>query len=97
MIEATKTHETPPGPNDRATRLFLDIDLAILGASPARFRAYDEAIQKEYAAVPPAIYGRERRRVLRSFLDRPNLFGTPEFHEKYEQQGRENLLTLVSE
>lgn len=97
MIEATKTHEAPSGPNARATRLFLDIDLAILGASPARFRTYDKAIRKEYAEIPAAIYGRERKNVLRSFLDRPNLFSTPEFHQKYEQQGRENLLTLVSE
>jgi predicted metal-dependent HD superfamily phosphohydrolase len=96
MIEATMRHEAPSEAEARATRLLIDIDLAILGASPARFRAYDEAIRREYAAVPALIYRRKRRQVLRSFLDRQNLFCTPEFRERYEQQARKNLLRVVS-
>jgi predicted metal-dependent HD superfamily phosphohydrolase len=96
MIEATKRHEAPPEIDARATRLFIDIDLAILGASPVRFRAYDEAIRKEYSGVNATIYGLRRKSVLRKFLDRRNLYCTPEYRERYEQQARENLLSVVS-
>jgi pantetheine-phosphate adenylyltransferase len=96
MIEATKNHEALPHPDGRATRLFIDIDLAILGASPVRFRAYDEAIRKEYASVPAVIYNPKRRHALRRFLDRQNVFCTSEFRERYERQARENLLSVVS-
>jgi pantetheine-phosphate adenylyltransferase len=96
MIEATATHQALSGPDAHATRLFIDIDLAILGASPARFHAYDKAIRKEYAGLPEAIYNPKRKSVLQKFLDRQSLFCTPEFREKYEVQARKNLLTLVS-
>lgn len=96
MIEATQRHEAPPGPNAYETSLLIDIDLAILGASPARFRLYDEAIRKEYAHVPAFLYGPKRKKILREFLDRRNLFSTPEFKEKYERQARENLLGIIN-
>jgi predicted metal-dependent HD superfamily phosphohydrolase len=95
MIKATRRHEAPPGPNAYATRLFVDIDLAILGASPARFRVYDEAIRREFSGVPDAVYRARRKCVLRQFLDRQSLFCTPEFRERYERQARENLLSLT--
>jgi pantetheine-phosphate adenylyltransferase len=96
MIEATKTHEVSPEPHAHATRLMLDIDLAVLGASPACFRAYDEGIRQEYSRVPAAIYGRERKAILREFLERPNIFCTTEFRERYERQARKNLSGLLS-
>lgn len=95
MIEATRKHEAA-NTEERATSLFIDIDLAILGAIPERFQAYDEAIRREYSAVPGPIYGFERKRIMKQFLNRKTLFCTPEFRSKYEQQARENLLRVVN-
>ena len=70
LIMATKTHH--PGVHPDAPYL-IDIDLAILGAEPADFDAYDAAIRKEYAHVPDDAYRAGRTRVLQSFLDRERI------------------------
>jgi predicted metal-dependent HD superfamily phosphohydrolase len=94
MIEATATHRVPdlgdPGAN-RDAALFLDMDLAILGAPPAAFDAYEEAVRREYAWVDDAAWRTGRAAVLRTFLERPHVFHTPEFRERFEDRARENM------
>ena len=48
---------------------FLDLDLAILGSSPAEFIAYEDAIRLEYRFVPDAHYETERTKIMKSFKD----------------------------
>ena len=78
-----------PGPADAP--LMQDIDLAILGAAPEVFAAYEEGIRLEYAFVPEGQRRARRAAVLRVFLDRPRLYLTPSFHERLEGPARRNL------
>ena len=71
--------------------LVCDIDLAILGAEPAAFAAYDAAIRREYAWVPEDVFRRERARVLAGFLARPRIYYTATFVAALEQRARVNL------
>lgn len=88
MIHATAAH----GPSaDPATRLLLDLDLAVLGAPRAVYAAYAAAIRREYAAVPEAAWRLGRAQVLDRFLARPRLYQTDLFHDRLEAAARANL------
>ncbi|MDI6026834.1 hypothetical protein QBK99_11600 [Corticibacterium sp. UT-5YL-CI-8] len=94
MIEATATHglptlDTPEAASDAA--YFLDMDLAILGAEPGAFDAYEDGVRREYAWVDDASWRMGRTAVLKSFLDRPHIFHTPTFREKFEDAARANI------
>jgi predicted metal-dependent HD superfamily phosphohydrolase len=88
MVMATAGHAPTPDP-DR--QLLVDIDLAILGAEPARFDESDAQIRAEYAHVPQAQWREGRGGVLRGFLARSRIYGTPALHERHEAQARANL------
>jgi predicted metal-dependent HD superfamily phosphohydrolase len=86
-------HDAAPRTPDQA--VLLDCDLAILGASPDRFAAYDAQIRREYRWVPGFLYSRERQKVLRSFLARPRIYRTKRLFEEREKQARENLERML--
>jgi len=70
----------------------LDIDMAILGAEPAVFAAYDRAIAEEYRGrVPGFLYRRGRRAFFRGLLARERIYLSDVFHERCEAQARSNL------
>ena len=94
MILATQRHEIS-GEAGASLPLFLDIDLSILGASRERFAEYDAGIRREYSSIADTVYCPERRRVLQRFLDRPALYFTSAFRERYEAQARDNLQQAV--
>lgn len=71
--------------------MLVDADLAILGAEPARFEEYEADIRQEYRWVPSFLYRRKRRALLREFLERPAIFCTAGFRQKYEAAARRNL------
>ncbi|NML46309.1 N-methyl-D-aspartate receptor NMDAR2C subunit [Ramlibacter sp. G-1-2-2] len=89
LVLATKAHQAAGDDPDAA--LLLDIDLAILGASAARFDEYERQIRAEYAHVPEDEFRARRTQVLRSFLDRPRIFVTSAYHDALEQRARDNL------
>ncbi len=93
MILAT-AHQAPPPPGD--TEILIDIDLAILGAEPARFAEYERQIRKEYAWVPAFLFRRERAKVLAGFLARPRMFQTPVLHDRLETRARQNLTAAIA-
>lgn len=77
---------------DTDARHFLDCDLAILGAAPAAFDAYDAAIREEYRGhVNPALYALGRRRFLSKLLASPRLFLSDFFHARLDAPARDNL------
>ena len=78
-------------PVEADAQLLVDIDLAILGASPGRFAEYDQQVRAEYSWVPALIYGFKRKQVLQSFLQRPQIYSTAHFHQALELQARSNL------
>lgn len=94
MILDTRHDEAPRSADGAIVR---DIDLSILGRSPERFRAYDEAIRREYAWVPVNLYRQRRAQLLQSFLDRPQIFVSRFFLERYEYRARANLAEALKE
>jgi len=93
LILMTKRHQAPP--DDRAAQVFLDADLAILGAPPAQYREYAAAIRQEYGWVEETVYRTKRRKVLESFLERPHLFVTTELFERLETMARLNIAAEI--
>lgn len=74
------------------TRHFLDCDMAILGAAPDAFDAYDRAIAEEYRGVVPAwLYRRKRRSFLRGLLASERIYLGDFHHARLEARARENL------
>jgi predicted metal-dependent HD superfamily phosphohydrolase len=89
LVLLTKTHEVVE--SDRAGQIFLDADLAILGAEEAEYDCYAEAIRREYAWVADEAYRMGRRRVLEGFLRRPRIYRTEEMFARCEDRARGNL------
>lgn len=75
--------------------LVCDVDLAILGAEPAAFAAYDAAIRREYAWVPEEVFRRARGQVLAGFVARGRIYRTQFFQERLEEAARENLIKAL--
>ena len=92
LIVATCHSATPSDPDQQ---LLVDIDLSILGASPARFAEYDAQVRAEYDWVETGVYQTKRKTVLKGFLDRPTIYSTALFKARYEQQARKNLQRLI--
>jgi predicted metal-dependent HD superfamily phosphohydrolase len=92
VIEATATHIA----DDELMAVFLDADLAILGAPTDGYRLYTEGIRFEYAHMDDAAYRAGRAAVLQGFLERPQIFVTEMGRRLYEQQARLNLLHEVA-
>lgn len=91
-IIATQKHAST---DELDLQFLLDIDLAILAASPARFAEYEQQIQKEYAWVDPDIYSIERKEVLAHFYQTEPLYQTEYFQQNFEQRAKDNLKNLM--
>lgn len=102
LIELTARHgmmqpEEFAGDTAEDTRLFLDCDMAILGAEPAAFDAYDRGIASEYRGhVPGWLFRTNRRRFLKGLLARERIFLSDFFHARYDLQARSNLRRAVT-
>jgi predicted metal-dependent HD superfamily phosphohydrolase len=88
LVLITQQHGEVQTPDEA---LLSDIDLAILGAGPKRFDEYERQIREEYRHVPTAQFRPGRRKVLTSFLERPRIYCTDWFRERYEATARRNL------
>lgn len=93
LIEATARHGAalPDGVEDADLAHFLDADMAILGALPARFDAYEQAIATEFAAVPADRFRAGRARFLQRVLALPRIYETEFFSSRLESAARANL------
>jgi predicted metal-dependent HD superfamily phosphohydrolase len=92
LILATRHTEIPQSPDKQ---LIVDIDLAILGASPERFAEYELQIRAEYAWVPEAEFRQKRGAILQSFLNHHPIYHTPSIREQREQPARRNLAQAI--
>ncbi|MGS0895313.1 hypothetical protein ACVBGC_22685 [Burkholderia stagnalis] len=87
LVLATKSHRLPDAfasdpERQRAARLFLDADLAILAAAPDRLREYDRAIAREWSQdpdAPSAIFRAGRKQALEHLRGQHPLFRSAEF------------------
>jgi predicted metal-dependent HD superfamily phosphohydrolase len=93
LVEATARHGNLHADEvDREAALFLDCDMAILGAAPDRFDAYDRGIAREYRGRTPGwLFNFNRRRFLKSLLEAPRIFLSNFFHERLDAAARANL------
>ncbi|HHD75667.1 MAG TPA: hypothetical protein ENK82_04475 [Campylobacterales bacterium] len=87
LIRESKTHKSS-NPHHHA---FLDADLAILGTHFENYQRYAKAVRQEYQIYDDTNYALGRQKVLKYFLEKPNLYLTEHFHEQYEEQARSNL------
>lgn len=92
------THIDIPHANDG--RYMVDIDMAILGSEPERFREYERCLKEEYvphANIPEEKLIGMRKGFLNSLLKKGHIYHTHHFRESYENQARENIhRSLVS-
>ena len=91
-IIATQWHEVT---DELDLQFLLDIDLAILAASPERFAEYEQQIQQEYAWVDPDVYSIKRKEVLTHFYQAELLYQTEYFQHSFEQRAKMNLKNII--
>jgi predicted metal-dependent HD superfamily phosphohydrolase len=95
MVRATASHELPldlPIALRDDTATFLDLDMAILGATPADYDAYETGIAAEYVPIHGLDNFRTGRTAfLRGLLTRDRLFHTERFHHRLDAAARTNL------
>jgi predicted metal-dependent HD superfamily phosphohydrolase len=95
MIRATAGHELPPDLSETSridTAIFLDLDMAVLGAEPAAYDLYEAGIAAEYIPVHGLNDFRAGRAgFLRGMLGRKRLFQTEHFHHRLDAAARVNL------
>ena len=95
MILATQKHDCAG--LDEDGKLFLDLDLGILGAAAEDYKKYTKAIRQEYAFAPESLYRYKRRIILESFLERKVIYYSAGMHKLYEQPARINIANEIKE
>jgi len=77
-------------------RHFLVCDMAILGAEPGVFDAYDAGIAEEYRGhVPGFLFRLNRKRFLKGLLARERIYLSDWFHQRYDASARANLRRAI--
>jgi predicted metal-dependent HD superfamily phosphohydrolase len=95
LIEATERHLVPENTSaDEAEdcRIFLDMDLSVLGSNDEEFDAYETGVRHEYRHIPEVAFKEGRATILERFLNRDRLYMSEWGHKKFEIKARENLL-----
>jgi predicted metal-dependent HD superfamily phosphohydrolase len=87
-IQLTQNHGETDDPD---TKLLLDIDLAILGAPPHVYETYVGHVRREFRWVPRPMFRKGRARILRHFLDMPQIYKTDRLAALLESRARDNL------
>lgn len=83
-------------PVERTQQIVVDIDLAILGATPERFAQYERQVRKEYWFVPWSRYRDKRGAVLQNFFSMSSIYSTDLFRSRFERQARVNLKKAIA-
>lgn len=72
------------------------MDMAILGASPARYLEYCQQVRQEFKQVDPQLFRLGRLAFLQNLLSVEKIFLTDEISEMLEKQALENVKGEVS-
>ncbi|KAI8996008.1 hypothetical protein BC832DRAFT_567974 [Gaertneriomyces semiglobifer] len=72
-------------------KLFLDLDLAVLGRPDDGYNRYADEIRREYCHVSEPDYCTGRAAVLKGFLARERLYFTEYFRDTLEARARSNV------
>ncbi|TCO57304.1 HD domain-containing protein [Actinocrispum wychmicini] len=92
LVLATITHES----DDPLAHILLDADLSILAAAPDVYDLYTRNVRAEYSAYPDSVWRQGRSRVLKSLLERENLYQTAQARALWDSNARANLLRELS-
>ncbi len=87
-------HDCPTQTKDQS--ILVDIDLAILGATPEVYEEFEHNVRREYRFVPGFIYRRKRAALLEDFLNRSRIYINEPFATERESQARTNLKHAIS-
>lgn len=97
LILATKKHEVilNEALSDAEIdlqKMFLDIDMSVLGKHENAYLAYAGCIRKEYSFVETSVFCEKRAEILTGFLEeKKQIFLSDLFHKASEAQARSNL------
>jgi predicted metal-dependent HD superfamily phosphohydrolase len=86
------THSDPPEDPDQ--RLICDIDLASFGCHWDRYLHDTNSIKAEFLGSAEE-YSQKKQKFLEAMLNRPRIFLTDFFKERYEGQARGNICRLL--
>jgi predicted metal-dependent HD superfamily phosphohydrolase len=87
LVLATISHQS----DDPLAQVLLDADLAILGATQDVYDTYTRCVREEYASYADPIWRDGRTKVLKSLLDRENLYQTRRGRELWDTRARINI------
>ncbi|WP_434450247.1 HD domain-containing protein [Lentzea sp. E54] len=87
LVLATITHSS----GDPLAHVLLDADLAVLGSAPEHYERYRLAVRQEYSQYDDATWRAGRSKVLRTLLDREDLFVTGPARQLWDAAARTNL------
>ncbi|HEX8870075.1 MAG TPA: hypothetical protein VF821_30715 [Lentzea sp.] len=87
LVLATITHSS----DDPLAHVLLDADLAILGSAPEHYDRYSQAVRQEYAQYDDSQWRTGRAKVLKSLLDRENLYVSAPARQRWDAAARSNL------
>ena len=95
LVRATADHSLTaafPRALEADAELFLDLDMAVLGADLRAYAAYERGIAAEYVPVHGLLpFCTGRANFLRTMLERRRLFLSEHFHLRYDAAARRNL------
>ena len=94
LIEATERHlvaENMSMEEAEDCRIFLDMDLSILGSNEKAFDDYEAGIRYEYRHIDEAAFRQGRAAILERFLSRDHLYMSEWGREQFEAKARANL------
>ena len=94
LIALTALHGARLAPDELTAteRLFLDTDMAILGATPEEYRRYAAGVRAEFAAAVGALpYRLGRAKFLRALLASDRIFLSDWYHSRRDARARANL------
>ena len=94
LILVTRAHT--PAEVDKDGGLIADADLAILGAAPAVYDVYRQAIRQEYDFVAETAFRAGRVTLLQKFLNRPSIYFHPPIRQLLEAQARQNIAREIT-
>nr|SVE89711.1 EOG090X00VK [Daphnia sinensis] len=96
LINSTPVHLTPNATGTSDVHYFLDIEMATLGSSSSEYDDTLAMMRNEYGCTSDDDYFELRLKVLRYFLQIPNIYATEEFRSRYDAQARSNIIKEIS-
>ncbi len=93
LIIATKHASDSTDPD---VQIIVDVDLSILGQDEEKFDEYERRIRTEYEWVAENAFIVGRSAMLKAFSNRPAIYSTQFFRNKYEAQARQNIVRSLA-